>query len=110
MYMEGRTLHANFYGTHDGRSVQLAGPNVYGYTAEPDPFVETVDYLAPGQRVIKEYGQGGFSAWWKRTITYPDGEQVEETIDTTYTGKKGIVLQGPSAAPEDSASESSSEG
>jgi len=101
LFTEGTTLHTLMYGVSDGRSTTLEGPNVYGHTAAPDPIEQQVSYLAPGQKRIKEYGQGGFSSWWKYTITHADGTVTEKIIDTTYDGKKGVVLVGPEPTPEE---------
>ncbi len=98
-FIHGDDLHTNFYGVSDGRKVTLDGPHLYGFEGIPAPTVETVSYLAPGKRIVKEGGVQGFAAWWERKIQKPNVPEKKEIIDTIYPPKKGYVYEGASAAP-----------
>lgn len=95
--LAGTTLHTYMYGTPDGRSVTLRGPNTYAFTGAPNPKVEYTTALAPGKRVWKEYGHNGFSAWWERSITSATGATMTEKILSTYEPRGGFVLEGQGA-------------
>lgn len=99
LYIEGDILHTLLYGTSDGRTVTLSGPNVYGHRSAPEPTVQYVSHLAPGKRVWKEYGHNGFSSWWERSITSATGVTMTEKINSVYEPRGGFVQEGKAEVP-----------
>lgn len=98
-YTEGTNAYFKFYGTDDGRRVELEGPYIWGWTS-PGPAV-TVESssLAPGARRQVEIAHTGFKAMWYRHLT-KDGETVKEDIFSHYRAIPAKILVGPSANPE----------
>ena len=98
-YTEGVKAFFKFYGTSDGRSVELEGPYLGGYHYPgPAQIIET-DTLAPGQRKQMEVSHTGFSATWYRHITDADGHTEKEPIYTNYKAIPAKILVG-AGAPE----------
>lgn len=87
-------LYFIFYGTSDGRSVQMEGPYLSNYrNPGPTQTIETND-LAPGQRKQVEKSHTGFDALWYRYVTKANGEVIKETIATKYKAIPAKVLVG----------------
>ncbi len=93
-YTDGINAYFKFYGTGDGRSVELEGPYIGGYRSPgPTQYIET-DTLAPGQQKWMESAHTGFNANWFRHLTKPDGETIVEPLYTTYKAIPAKVLVG----------------
>lgn len=98
-YTDGIKAFFKFYGTSDGRSVELEGPYLGGYHAPgPAQIIET-STLAPGQRKQMEIAHTGFNATWYRHMTNAEGETVSEPIYSQYRAIPAKILVGPAAAP-----------
>ncbi len=107
-YTEGEMLHFNLYGKRDAREVSLIGPKIFGHMGAPNPTVEQVTTLAPGQRVWKEYGHNGFHASWERVIN-KNGTTSSEQFTSIYEARGGYVLEG-AAAPSQPETSTESQG
>lgn len=93
-------LYFVFYGTSDGRSVEMDGPYLSGYHSPGSTvYVETTD-LAPGQKKQVEINHVGFSADWYRYITNANGETTKELLETKYRAIPAKVLVGPPITPD----------
>ncbi len=98
-YVQGNDAYFVFYGTNDGRTVQMEGPTSYGYTSIAEPVITYTDKLAPGVRELKEYAHKGFQVDWFRTITRADGTKSErENIHSNYEARPAKYLEGQPAA------------
>ncbi|MBU1445849.1 VanW family protein [Patescibacteria group bacterium] len=97
-YTEGTNAYFKFYGTDDGRSVEMEGPYLGGYRSPGAPVVVQSSSLAPGQSKQVESAHTGFNATWYRYLT-KGGETVKEPIYSTYKAIPARILVGPSAAP-----------
>ncbi len=87
-------LYFIFYGTSDGRSVQMEGPYLSNYrNPGPTQTIETND-LSPGQKKQVEKSHTGFDALWYRYLTKANGEVIKETIATKYKAIPAKVLVG----------------
>lgn len=93
-------LYFVFYGTSDGRSVEMDGPYLSGYSSPgPTIYQESAD-LAPGQKKQVEISHTGFSANWYRYITNANGETTKEFLETRYRAIPAKVLVGPTPIEE----------
>jgi vancomycin resistance protein YoaR len=70
-YVDGDDAYVNFYGTDDGREVEMLGPFYGQHNSSPHE-------LLPNLR----YNQIG----WVRVITHADGSVEEEAIVSSYKG------------------------
>lgn len=87
-----------FYGTDDGRSVQMEGPYSYDYVSISEPQIIYTDALAPSERVFEEYAHTGFQVDWYRTVTNSDGIDGEkELIHSNYEARPEKWLEGTPA-------------
>lgn len=77
-------LYFVFYGTSDGRTVEMEGPYLSNNQKPPATIYETTTELKPGQTKVKERAHPGFEALWYRTVKSVDGEEKRETIKTKY--------------------------
>lgn len=93
-YTEGTQAYFKFYGTDDGRSVEMEGPYLGNYHGPgPATLIESSS-LAPGQTRQVEYGHTGFNATWYRYLT-KGGETIKETIFSAYKAIPAKILVGP---------------
>lgn len=77
-------LYIIFYGTSDGRSVEMEGPYLSNYHyAGGTEYIDTTEIPA-GQTKQVEKRHTGFDALWYRYISFPDKETIIEKILTKY--------------------------
>jgi vancomycin resistance protein YoaR len=96
-YTEGTYAFFVFYGTNDGRSVQMEGPQYHSYVSPPPAETTYTDQLEPGVRQLESHSHTGFQVDWFRTIFYGDGTQSErENIHTYYEARPEKWLEGKS--------------
>lgn len=101
-YTEGFDAYFVFYGTHDGRTVNMDGPYAYDYTSVAEAQVTYTDELEPGVRELDEYAHTGFKVDWYRTVTYLEGSLstyaaasgVRENIHSEYAARPAKYLEG----------------
>jgi len=97
-YTDGVKAFYKFYGTDDGRKVEMEGPYTYGYHSPgPAQTVESAS-MAPGARKQVEIAHTGFNALWYRYIT-KNGATVKERLESAYRAIPAKIMVGPSAAP-----------
>ncbi len=87
-------LYMVFYGTHDGRSVEMKGPFLGSYRNPGPTIYQETNTLAPGQTKQVEKRHVGFRADWKRILTRGDGTVEEENIYTNYRAIPARILVG----------------
>ncbi len=97
-YTEGTQAFFKFYGTDDGRTVELEGPYQGGYHGPGAPVIVEDPSLPPGTRRQVEYGHTGFNATWYRHMI-KDGEKITETIYSVYRAIPAKIVVGPSTEP-----------
>ncbi len=94
-------LYMVFYGTDDGRSVEMKGPFLGNYR-NPGPTVyQETNTLPPGHTKQVEKNHVGFRADWKRIITRADGTKTEEDILTNYRAIPARILVGAGEKTEE---------
>jgi vancomycin resistance protein YoaR len=82
--IEGTKLSFEFWGTSDGRKVEITDPQLYNWTAIPaDRLIEN-PALKPGVKNKLETGRRGADASFTRAIIKPDGTKTEETFRSHY--------------------------
>ncbi len=92
--IEGNDLIFEFYGTSDGRIVEMTKPTLFNYVSPPSTkYVESED-LAPGQTKCTERAHTGATAVFYRTITPLEGEPVKETWSSVYKPWQEVCLVG----------------
>ena len=100
--ISGNVLTFDFYGTTDGRKIDVQKPVVYNITSPgPTKMVET-DTLAPGVKNCIERAHNGADAYFTRKVTYSDGTVKDDRWDTHYIAWQAVCLIGkdPAATTE----------
>jgi len=99
IYIEGTILTYEFWGTSDGRKVEITDPVLYNWTAQPaDRLIEN-PALKPGQKKLMETGRRGADAHFYRYITNTAGEKKEEIFRSHYVAWPNIYEVGLQPAP-----------
>ncbi|MDD4607408.1 MAG: VanW family protein [Patescibacteria group bacterium] len=92
--VEGTKLTFEFWGTNDGRKVEVGEPRIFNITSPgPTKIIETEDLPPDEQRCI-ERAHNGADAEFKRVIIYFNGEVKEETWSSHYKAWPEVCLVG----------------
>ena len=90
-YVDGEDAYFKFYGTSDGRTVEMDGPYIDKRTEPPTDVIVETDTLAPGERKKIDSAHEGFEATWYRTVKKPTEESlipVETPKETFFSRYK----------------------
>ncbi|MBA4336601.1 hypothetical protein C0416_02385 [bacterium] len=101
-YTDGTQAYFKFYGTDDGRTVELEGPYQSGYYGPGPAIVVENPAMAPGTRVQVAAAHTGFNVTWYRHLV-KGGEKLTETIYSAYNAIPAKVMVGPGVAEEPAA-------
>lgn len=99
--IEGTKLTFEFWGTSDGRKVEITDPVLYNWASIPaDRLVEN-PLLKPGDKKLVETGRRGADSYFYRNMIMPSGEKKEEIFRSHYVPWPNIYEIGvqPIAAP-----------
>lgn len=93
-------LYVIFYGTSDGRTVEMDGPYISNRTGPKGVVYEESADISPGAQKKVEQAHAGFDALWYRYLTNAKGETKKEEIFSKYkaTGTKILVAPGEGPA------------
>jgi len=92
--IEGDKLIFEFWGTRDGRKVEMTEPKIFNIKKPlPTKIIETED-LPPGKKKCTEISHNGADTLFERTITYPNGEKKEEKWRSHYKPWQAVCLVG----------------
>lgn len=92
--IEGTILTYEFWGTRDGRKVEITDPVLYNWTNQPpDKLIEKPE-LKPGEKKLAEHGRRGADAYFYRHITKSNGEKIDETWKSHYVAWPNIYEVG----------------
>lgn len=92
--IEGAELIVDFYGTSDGRKVEVSNPVIYNITNPGEPImVETTD-LKPGEKKQIDTAHAGADAYFTRKIISSDGKINEEKFSSHYVPWRAKFLVG----------------
>ncbi len=96
-------LYFIFYGTKDGRKVEMEGPYLSNYHSPGGTqYIETTT-LPPGAKKQVEIPHTGFDAVWYRYVTDKNGNTIKEPIITNYRAIPAKILVGAGALEETAA-------
>lgn len=95
----GDELIYRFYGTKDGRKVDIPEPKVYNRTGIPATKTIEVTDLKPGEQVCQTPGHPGADATATYTVTKADGTTVTQVFQSHYTAI-GVICRVGKAAPK----------
>jgi len=98
-YTDKSRAYYKFYGISDARTVDINGPFITGRRAPPPPVEEPTSSLPPGVKKLKEKAHAGLSAYFIRTVTYPNGEVKKEKFTSIYEARPMVYTVGSAAAP-----------
>jgi len=92
--IEGTKLIFEFYGTSDGRKVEITKPRIFNYVKPgPSKIIETED-LAPGEKKCTEKAHTGADAEFTSTVTYANGEVKKTVWKSHYKPWQEVCLLG----------------
>ncbi len=93
----GKIIDFKFYGTTDGRTVDILTPKVYNQV--PIPATKTVEVtdLKPGEEECQKPGHPGADATATYTVTKADGTKVTQTFQSHYRAIGVICRVGKAA-------------
>jgi len=98
--IDGNILTFEFYGTSDGRKIDIAQPKLSNITPPGPPLeIKTTD-LAPGVRKKLESAHAGADAEFSRTITYVDDSQKNDTWKSHYRPWQEVWMVGVASLDE----------
>ena len=98
--VDGNNLIFEFYGTSDGRKVEVTQPALSNVTPPGPPLeVKTLE-LAPGVRRKLESAHAGADAEFSRTITYADGSQKTNVWKSHYRPWQEVWMVGVASLDE----------
>jgi len=92
--IKGSKLIFEFYGTSDGREVEVSQPKLYNIVRPGPPIYIETDEIAPGQKKRVETAHNGADAEFTRKIIYPDGRVKEENWKSRYQPWREVWLVG----------------
>lgn len=99
--VEGYKATFDFYGTKDGREIEISEPNVYDVVAPPDTIYIDDPSLAPGEEKRIDRAHPGAKA----SFTYKvkkDGVLINnQTFNSTYVAWPAKYLRGPAQEGND---------
>lgn len=92
--IEGGKLMYEFWGTLDGRKVEIGVVSVAGRTSSPGTIEEETDDLAPGEQTCSGHNVAGITAEFDYQVTYPNGDVKKQTFVSKYKAFSEICLVG----------------
>ena len=88
--IEGTELTFEFWGTSDGREVEVTHPEVYNWRSPGGAkYIEKAE-LEPGKKILIEHARSGADAHFYRYITRPGQEKEEEIWRSHYVAWPAI--------------------
>ncbi len=92
--IEGNDLYFDFWGTKDGRKVEITEPTIYNIVRPgPTKLIETTE-LEPGEKKCTEHAHNGADAYFDYTVTYPDGTTKHKRFTSHYRPWQEVCLIG----------------
>jgi vancomycin resistance protein YoaR len=109
--ISGNELTFEFYGTSDGRKVEISDPVIYDITSPGAPVYKEDSSLPQGEIVQKEKAHDGSKASFHYKVTSSSGKILTETdFTSTYTPWQAVFYYGPGTTlPDQNQSESKPE-
>lgn len=92
-FIEDDNLFFVFYGTDDGRKVQLEGPFISDFKKAPEPIVYESEDLPIGETETLSTEHHGFRTEWWRYVSH-EGNMVRDEFISSYRAWPAKILQG----------------
>lgn len=92
-FTEDENLFFVFYGTNDGRKVQLEGPFISDFKKAPTPIVYESEDLPMGETELLSTEHHGFRTEWWRYVSH-EGKTVRDEFISSYRAWPAKILQG----------------
>jgi vancomycin resistance protein YoaR len=92
--ISGSDLLVDFYGTADGRKVEVSKSTVYNLVSPGDPIMIETTELKPGEKKQTDTAHTGADAYFTRKITYSDGKVKDDRFDSHYIPWRAKFLVG----------------
>jgi vancomycin resistance protein YoaR len=92
-FTEDDNLFFVFYGTDDGRNVQLEGPFISDFKKAPTPIVYATEDLPEGETTLISPQHNGFRTEWWRYISH-DGTTLRDEFVSEYRAWPAKILKG----------------
>lgn len=105
--MKGTELKFTFWGTSDGRQVEVTKPEVYNWRGAPPAKLIPNPDLEPGAKIFKEAARSGADAHFYRYLTLPGQEKQEEIYRSHYVAWPAIYEVGLDPEPTEETAEES---
>lgn len=96
-YAEGSEAYFILYGTSDGRTVKMEGPDITNRHSDGSTETTKTTTLPVGKTQRIESAHQGFNTLWQRYITLPGGLTSKEEIASQYRATKNRFLVGATA-------------
>lgn len=93
--VEGTKVTFDFYGTKDGRTIEISDPYVYDEVPAPDPVYIDDPSLAPGEEKRIDRAHPGAKASFTYKVTKDGKELTNKTFKSTYVPWAAKYLRGP---------------
>lgn len=107
--IEGDDIYFDFWGTEDGREVELTEPTIYNITKPaPTKYVETLD-LPVGETRCTEHAHNGADAYFDYIVKYSEDNIVEERFSSHYVPWREVCLIGVEKLSENGTATSTEE-
>lgn len=100
--VSGNNLTFEFYGTKDGRKIEISNPTIYDQVDPPEPVYVDDPSLAAGEVKQVEKAHQGVKAYFHYKVIAADGDVLtEKTFNSTYAPWGAKYLKGPDLPPEE---------
>jgi len=102
--IDGNDIYFDFWGTKDGRQVEMTDPTIYNITKPgKTKLIETTD-LKPGEKKCTERAHNGADAYFDYKVTYLNKEIKETRFKSHYSPWRAVCLIGVEKLSKDKAS------
>lgn len=98
--VEGTRITFNFYGTSDGRRVEISQPNMFDVTEPGEPIYTVDPAMAPGEVKQTEKPHAGAKASFTYKVFSREGNAVvDQKFTSSYIPWPARFVKGPDAPP-----------
>lgn len=105
----GNDLYFDFWGTRDGRKIEVGEPVIYNITYPgPTKMIETTE-LEVGTKKCTESAHNGADTYFDYKVTYPNEEVKEERFTSHYVAWRAVCFVGVEELSKEEGSEEEEE-
>jgi vancomycin resistance protein YoaR len=99
-HVQGTTITFDFYGTKDGRRIEIGTPQEYDSTPPGEPIYVVDPNMAPGEvRQIEKAHAGAKASFTYKVFDKNGSSLVDQTFKSAYVPWPAKFLKGPDAPP-----------